>query len=69
MKGWLVVYSTPMHDSHTIVVRCEKRSDVRAIVKKHLGSADFTINRITERSVMSDEDFYKSLSSGHRTDN
>ncbi len=53
-KSWLVEYSTDQWPTHQIVIYCNDRSEVRGILKKHLGKTPFRITRITERSVNRD---------------
>ena len=55
-NAWHVVYSTPEHDKSEIVIWSDNKSEVKQILKKHLGNKKFTINRITERHV-AEEDY------------
>lgn len=60
-KAWFVDYAHSEWNHCYIVIHCEKRSDVKNILKRHLGNfgiRDFTINRVAEwdsdRSVPDD---------------
>lgn len=49
-KAWYVDYATDDWDHCYIVIHCESKADVKHILKKHMGSKAFKINRISEWS-------------------
>lgn len=51
MRRWIVDYKTQTCDHMFIEIHCADKSEVRAILKKHLGRAEFKINKITENVV------------------
>ena len=50
-KAWFVDYATDTWDHCYIVIHCDERSDVRKVLKKHLGTDSFKINRTTSYDV------------------
>ena len=52
MTRWLVDYDTPEWKHHKIIIWCKTRSEVRGILKNHLGNNKFSINRITKEGVL-----------------
>lgn len=50
-RRWIVDYKTPTWEHSLIEIHCDDKSEIRKILKKHLGSDNFKINRITERVV------------------
>ena len=51
MGKWLVQYSTPLHNKLLIVIWGKDKSEVKKMLKRHLGSTLFTINKITREDV------------------
>lgn len=56
MAKYLVQYSTTEHKKLLIVIWGKDKSEVRKMLKRHLGNTLFTINRITEEVVNDEED-------------
>ena len=54
MAKYLVQYSTPDFRKLLIVIWAKDQADARKMLKRHLGSTLFKINRITEEDVTDD---------------
>ena len=54
MKKFIVSYNTENFRNLQIVIWTDDRTNVRGILKKHLGNKSFTINRITQEVVNDD---------------
>lgn len=51
MNKYLVQYSTQAHKKLLIVIWGKDKNEVRKMLKRHLGSELFTINKITREDV------------------
>lgn len=51
MKRYLVNYNIPNFRNRLIVIWGKDKSEVKKMLKRHLGNTNYTINRITEEDV------------------